>query len=36
VAAFLPPDEIARHFDLGHHLRHVDAIFARVFGSALE
>jgi adenylosuccinate lyase len=32
VAAALSPAEIEAEFDLGHHLRHVDAIFARVFG----
>ena len=32
VTAALTPAEIAEKFDLGYHLRHVDAIFARVFG----
>ena len=32
VAAALPPAALAALFDLGHHLRHVDTIFARVFG----
>ena len=32
VSAALSPAEIAALFDLGHHLRHVDTIFARVFG----
>ncbi|MFN3643865.1 MAG: adenylosuccinate lyase [Gemmobacter sp.] len=32
VAAALSPGEIDALFDLGHHLRHVDTIFARVFG----
>ncbi len=34
VAAALDPAEIAACFDLAHHARHVDAIFARVFGAA--
>ena len=34
VTAALAPEEIASKFDLGYHLRHVDTIFARVFGSA--
>ncbi|MDX2290191.1 MAG: adenylosuccinate lyase [Hyphomicrobiaceae bacterium] len=33
VAAQLQAAEIADMFDLGHHLQHVDLIFARVFGS---
>jgi adenylosuccinate lyase len=32
VAALLPPTEIEACFDLDHHYRHVDTIFARVFG----
>jgi adenylosuccinate lyase len=32
VTAALSPAEIAEKFDLGHHLKHVDTIFARVFG----
>jgi adenylosuccinate lyase len=32
VTAALPEAEIADLFDLGHHTRHVDTIFARVFG----
>ena len=32
VTARIAPDELARLFDLGHHLTHVDAIFERVFG----
>ena len=32
VTAALSPAEIADKFDLGYHLRHVDTIFARVFG----
>jgi adenylosuccinate lyase len=32
VIAFLPADEIAARFDLSYHLKHVDTIFARVFG----
>ncbi len=32
VTAALPPAEIEAKFDLGYHLKHVDTIFARVFG----
>jgi adenylosuccinate lyase len=32
VTALLSPAEIEAQFDLGHHLKHVDTIFARVFG----
>jgi adenylosuccinate lyase len=32
VTAVLHPAELGRLFDLGHHLRHVDVIFRRVFG----
>ena len=32
VTAALSPAEIAEKFDLGYHTRHVDTIFARVFG----
>jgi len=32
VTAALTPAEIAEKFDLGYHLKHVDTIFARVFG----
>jgi adenylosuccinate lyase len=32
VTAVLSPERIAQAFDLGHHLKHVDTIFARVFG----
>jgi adenylosuccinate lyase len=32
VTAFLSPDEIEDKFDLAYHLKHVDTIFARVFG----
>jgi adenylosuccinate lyase len=32
VTAVLSPAEIEAQFDLGHHLKHVDTIFARVFG----
>jgi adenylosuccinate lyase len=31
VAQQLSPAELDEVFDLGHHLRHVDAIFARAF-----
>ncbi|TNC73434.1 adenylosuccinate lyase [Rubellimicrobium roseum] len=33
VTAALPPAEIEEKFDLGYHLKHVDTIFARVFGA---
>jgi adenylosuccinate lyase len=33
VRKFLTEDEIAANFDLGYHLKEVDTIFARVFGS---
>jgi adenylosuccinate lyase len=33
VTALLPPGELAEQFDLGYHLKHVDAVFARVFGT---
>ena len=32
VTAALSPAEIEEKFDLGYHTRHVDTIFARVFG----
>ena len=32
VIKFLPPAELDRVFDLDQHRRHVDHIFARVFG----
>jgi adenylosuccinate lyase len=32
VTAFLTESEIEDNFDLGFHLRHIDTIFARVFG----
>jgi adenylosuccinate lyase len=34
VTRYLSADEIADSFDLGYHLKHVDTIFDRVFGSA--
>ncbi len=34
VKKFLNDTEIEANFDLGHHFRHVDTIFRRVFGSA--
>ena len=34
VTAALSPQEIEEKFDLGYHLKHVDTIFARVFGEA--
>jgi adenylosuccinate lyase len=33
VAKLLTPDQLEELFDLGYHTRHVDAIFARVFGA---
>ena len=32
VTALLPPAEIEANFDLDYHYKHVDTIFARVFG----
>jgi adenylosuccinate lyase len=32
VSKRLPPDQLDALFDLGYHLKHVDTIFARVFG----
>ncbi len=32
VSKALPPAELEALFDLGYHLKHVDTIFARVFG----
>jgi adenylosuccinate lyase len=32
VTAALSPDQLEEKFDLGYHLKHVDTIFARVFG----
>jgi adenylosuccinate lyase len=32
VTAALSPDQIRDKFDIGHHTKHVDTIFARVFG----
>jgi adenylosuccinate lyase len=33
VTERIPPAELEKLFDLDHHLREVDTIFARVFGS---
>ena len=33
VTAALSPEQLAEKFDLGYHLKHVDTIFARVFGA---
>jgi len=33
VTALLSPEQIEERFDLGYHLKHVDTIFARVFGA---
>jgi adenylosuccinate lyase len=32
VTALLSPAQIEAEFDLDYHLKHVDTIFARVFG----
>ena len=32
VTAALSPAQLEEKFDLGYHLKHVDTIFARVFG----
>ena len=34
VTALLPAEQLEASFDLGYHLKHIDTIFARVFGSA--
>jgi adenylosuccinate lyase len=34
VAALLAPAQLEESFDLGYHLKHIDAIFERVFGAA--
>jgi adenylosuccinate lyase len=34
VTAALAPAELEEKFDLGYHFKHVDTIFARVFGAA--
>jgi adenylosuccinate lyase len=34
VSAKLTEGELEALFDLGYHLKHVDTIFARVFGKA--
>ena len=34
VTAKVPPKDLAAMFDLGYHLKHVDTIFTRVFGTA--
>jgi adenylosuccinate lyase len=34
VAKALSPAELEALFDLGYHFKHVDTIFARVFGAA--
>ena len=34
VAAKISADDLAASFDMGYHTKHVDTIFARVFGSA--
>jgi Adenylosuccinate lyase len=30
----LPREELEKLFDLGHHMKHVDTIFDRVFGAS--
>jgi len=35
VTAKVPPQELEAMFDLGYHLKHVDTIFARVFGESV-
>lgn len=32
VAAALTPEQLAENFDLAYHFKHVDTVFARVFG----
>jgi adenylosuccinate lyase len=32
VTAALTPQQLEEKFDLGYHFKHVDTIFARVFG----
>jgi adenylosuccinate lyase len=34
VKKYLTDDEISEKFDLGYHLKHVDTIFKRVFGTS--
>jgi adenylosuccinate lyase len=34
VKKYLTDDEISEKFDLGYHLKHVDTIFTRVFGTS--
>ncbi len=34
VSKALPPAELEALFDLAYHTKHVDTIFARVFGAA--
>jgi adenylosuccinate lyase len=34
ITAKLSPDALNALFDMGYHLKHVDTIFERVFGSA--
>ncbi|WP_419810143.1 adenylosuccinate lyase [Sphingomonas sp.] len=36
VNAALSPERIAAEFDLGYHFKHVDTVFARVFGDGAE
>ena len=36
VTAALSVEDIEEKFDLGYHTKHVDTIFARVFGSSSE
>jgi adenylosuccinate lyase len=34
VSSRIPPEDLEAMFDLGYHFKHVDTIFARVFGEA--
>jgi adenylosuccinate lyase len=34
VRRYLSEAELAQNFDLDYHLKHVDTVFARVFGAA--
>jgi len=34
VSAKISAEDLAASFDMGYHTKHVDTIFARVFGSA--
>ena len=34
VTAKVPAEDLKQMFDIGYHTKHVDTIFARVFGDA--